>query len=226
MKHILVCLSLLLLIISCKRSDEKIGYSNGSIEYKITYLENELKEISPSLLPKKMKLEFNPHYSTNTIEGFMGFFKLHSHTNFKSKKCSTLLEVLNKKYLFSGKKGESMCCFDNIDNMEVEYTDESRTFAGLTSKKAIISLPDKDETFEIYYTNEISIEDPNSTNPYAQIDGVLMDFELKLAYLKMKFTAEKFIPVQNKKIEKFHIPEKYQEVSREQMTYIIKRLME
>ncbi len=226
MKYIIVCISFFLLLISCKSSDEKVGYSNGSIEYKITYLENELKEISPSLLPKKMRLEFNPHYSTNTIEGFMGFFKLHSHTNFKNKKCSTLLEVLNKKYLFNGKKGESMCCFDNINNMEITYTDDSKVIAGLNSKKAIIRLPDKDETFEIYYTNDISIEDPNSTNPYVQIDGVLMDFQLKLAYLKMKFTAERFIPSHNNKIKKFNLPEKYQEVTREQMTYIIKRLME
>jgi hypothetical protein len=156
----------------------------------------------------------------------MGFFKLHSHTNFKNKRCVTLLEVLNKKYVFSGKKGESMCCFDNIDNMEVEYTDDTKVIAGLNSKKAIISLPGNDETFEIYYTDEISIDDPNSTNPYSQIDGVLMDFQLNLIYLKMQFTADKFIPAQNKKINKLKLPEKYQEVTREQMTFIIKRLME
>ncbi len=226
MKYIIAGLSVFILLVSCKRSDDEAKYSNGSIEYKITYLENELKEISPGLLPKKMKLEFNPHYATNTIEGFMGFFKLHSHTNFKNKKCSTLLEVLNKKYLFSGDKGESMCCFDNIDNMEIEYTNEVKVIAGLNSKKALIRLPGQDESFEIYYTNEISLENPNSTNPYGQIDGVLTDFQLKLAYLKMKFTAEKFVPSQNNQIRKFNIPEKYQEVTREQMTYIIRRLME
>ena len=226
MKYIITGLSIFLLLISCKRSGDGEKYSNGSIEYKITYLENELKEISPSLLPKKMKLEFSPQYSTNTIEGFMGFFKLHSHTNFKNKKGSTLLEVLNKKYLFNGKKGESMCCFDNLDNMEIEYTADNKVIAGLNSKKVIIKLPDQDESFEIYYTDEISLENPNSTNPYVQIDGVLMDFQLKLAYLKMKFTAEKFIPSQNSKIKKFNVPDKYQEVTREQMAYIIRRLME
>ena len=56
--------------------------------------------------------------------------------------------------------------------------------------------------------------------------GVLMDFQLKLAYLKMKFTAEKFIPAQNSKITRFTVPDKYQDVTRKQMTYIIRRLME
>lgn len=226
MKYIIICLTFFLLLISCKKSYKEEKYANGSIEYKITYLENELKEISPSLLPKKMKLEFNSHYSTHTIEGFMGFFKLRSHTNFKNKRCATLLEVLNKKYVFHGNRGESMCCFDNIDNMEVEYTEDTKIIAGLNSKKAIIRLPDNDASFEIYYTDEISIDEPNSTNPYTQIDGVLMDFQLNLIYLKMQFTAEKFIPSQNKKIKKLNLPEKYQEVTREQMTYIIRRLME
>jgi hypothetical protein len=226
MKYIIICFTFFLLIISCKKSDEEEKYTDGSIEYKITYLENELKEISPGLLPKKMKLEFNSHYSTNTIEGFMGFFKLHSQTNFKNKRCATLLEVLNKKYVFNGKRGEYMCCFDNIDNMEVEYTDDTKVIAGLNSKKAIIRLPGNDESFEIYYTDEIYIDEPNSTNPYIQIKGVLMDFQLNLIYLKMQFTAEKFMPAQNKKIQKLNLPEKYQEVTREQMTYIIKRLME
>ncbi len=226
MKYILFGLSILLLSVSCRESADKEKYINGSIEYKITYLENELTQISPSLLPKKMKLEFNPHYSTNSIEGFMGFFKLYTYTNFKSKKCSTLLEVLNKKYLFKGKKGEGMCCFDKIDNMEIEHTNDNKMIAGLKCKKVIINLPNQDESFDIYYTDEIAIVNPNSTNPYNEIDGILMDFQLKLAYLKMKFTAEKFIPAQNSKIIKFDLPDKYQDVTRKQMTYIIRRLME
>ncbi|UCH14481.1 MAG: hypothetical protein JSV22_00595 [Bacteroidales bacterium] len=226
MKYLLAALPVLFLLTTCKEDTYEGKYINGAIEYKITYIENELKEISPSLLPKKMKLEFSPHYSTNTIEGFMGFFKLKSHTNFRQRKCFTILEVLNKKYLFKGKKGESMCCFDENPDMKIEFTDDIKEIAGLECKRAIVSLPEKGETFDIYYTNEISIHNPNSTNPYNQIDGVLLDFQLKLAYLKMKFTAEKFIPSKNNEIDKYKEPANYREVSREQMTYIIKRLME
>ena len=226
MKYLLVGLPFLLLLTTCKRDIYEGKYNSGLIEYKITYLENELKEISPGLLPKKMKLEFSPDYSTNIIEGFMGFFKLSNHTNFKHKKCITLLEVLNKKYLFKGKRGESMCCFDENPDMEVEYTDEIKEIAGLKCKKVIVTLPDQSDTFDIYYTNEISIAKPNSTNPYYQIDGVLLEFQLKLAYLKMQFTAEKFVPFQNNKSKEFSVPDNCREVSREEMTYIIKRLME
>lgn len=226
MKYLLAVLPVLLLLATCKKDTYKGKYENGFIEYKISYLENELKEISPALLPKKMKLEFSQDYSTSTIEGFMGFFKLISHTNFRHKKCSTILEVLNKKYLFKGKKGESMCCFEENPDMEIEFTNDVKNIAGLKSKRVIVMLPDMEETFDVYYTDEIAIENPNSTNPYNQIDGVLMEFQLKLEYLKMKFTAEKFVPARYDKIRKITEQSDYDEVTREQMTYIIKRLME
>jgi len=108
----------------------------------------------------------------------------------------------------------------------IEYTDEVKEIAGLLCKKAIVTLPGQNDTFSIYYTDEISISKPNSTNPYNQIDGVLMEFQLKLAYLKMQFTAEKFVPSQNNKTREFKVPDNCLEVNREQMTYIIKRLME
>ncbi len=226
MKYLLAVLPVFLILNACKKDTHEGKYENGLIEYKISYLENELKEISPALLPKKMKLEFNPNYSTIAIEGFMGFFKLTSHTNFRHKKCVTILEVLNKKYLFKGKKGESMCCFDENPDMEIEFTNDVKDIAGLQSKRVIVTLPDKGETFDIYFTDEIELENPNSTNPYSQVDGVLMEFQLKLEYLKMNFTAEKFVPARNDKIKKFNERSDYREVTREQMTYIIKRLME
>jgi len=34
------------------------------------------------------------------------------------------------------------------------------------------------------------------------------------------------VPIQNNKIKEFTVPDNYREVTREQMTYIIKRLME
>jgi GLPGLI family protein len=226
MKYLLAAVPLLLILTTCKKGAYEEKYNSGLIEYKINYLENEMTQISPTLLPKKMKLEFNPDYSINTIEGFMGFFKLSNHTNFKHKKCTTLLEVLNKKYLFKGRKGESMCCFDENPDMEIEYTDEVKEIAGLSCKKAIVTLPGQNDKFSIYYTDEISISKPNSTNPYNQIDGVLMEFQLKLAYLKMQFTADKFVQGQNNKTREFKVPENCLEVNREQMTYIIQRLME
>ncbi len=211
----------------CKKTEPLEGiYDKGKIEYKITYIENNLKQISPTLLPKKMKLEFNQDYSISLIEGFMGVFKLNNITYFRKKRSTTLLEVLDKNYLFNGKRGDEICCFEPMGEMIVKHTDEIRKIAGLNCKKAIITLPKKNETFVIYYTNDIRLASPNLTNPYKTIDGVLVEFQLKLSGVKMKFTANKFEDLTNHNLGDLIIPDNSIEVSKEQMTRILNKLME
>jgi hypothetical protein len=155
----------------------------------------------------------------------MGMYKLYAFTNFTTRKCSTILKVLDKHYLFRGNRDEQMCCFDTMDDMEIAETDETKVIAGFTCKKAIISLPSGNESFIIYYTDEIALKHPNTTNPYRKVKGVLMEFELKLLYLNMRFEAEKYQPLENKDF-KPKISEQSRLVSRGQMTQILNKLME
>jgi GLPGLI family protein len=225
-KHFWYAFLLAILLFNCKRHEPSGIYEKGRIDYKITYLENNLQHISPNLLPKKMKLEFNQEFSVNVIEGFMGVFKLHNITYFKHKRCSTLLEVINKNYIHFGKRGDDMCCFENMTDMEIEYTGETRNIAGLNCQKAIIRLTDDNESFEVYYTNDIKLVNPNMTNPYKNIDGVLVEFQLSMSGLKMKFTAEKFESSINHALKELVLPKNSIEVTRDQMAHIINRLME
>ena len=225
-KHLCCAFLLILLLFGCKKHEPAGIYDTGRIEYKITYLENNSNQISPNLLPKKMKLEFNQDYSINVIEGFMGVFKLNNITSFRHKRCSTLLEVLNKNYVYLGKRGEEMCCFEEMDDMIIEGTTETRTIAGLNCNKVIARLGENGESFEVYYTNDIKLEDPNMTNPYRKIDGVLVEFQLSLSGLKMKFTAEKFESQINNSIKEPAFPKNSNEVTRDQMSQIITRLVD
>lgn len=217
---------LILLMLGCKKQKQEGVFESGKIEYRITYLENNLTTISPTMLPKKMKLEFNQDYSTNVIEGFMGVFKLNNVTYFKHKRCSTLLEVLNKNYVYLGKRGDEMCCFESMDDMSVDYTNETKNIAGLNCRKAVVTMRHTDEKFDIYYTNEINLSNPNVSNPYKKINGVLIDFQLSLSGLKMKFTAENFEGLMNNSMKEPAFPKNSNKVTRDQMAHIISRLME
>ena len=226
MRNLIVLVVVSIILSGCKKAASEGIYEKGRIEYKIQYIENNHNHISSTLLPKKMKLEFNQEYSTNVIEGFMGVFRLNSVINFKHKRCSTLLEILNKNYLFKGKRGDEMCCFEPMNKMEIAYTEETKQIAGLNCKKAIIKLPEKNEKFEVYYTNDIRLSNANISNPYSDIDGVMMDFQLNLTGLKMKFTAEKFEKDNNIKPHKLKVPDNCTIVTRQQMVQIINKLME
>lgn len=226
MRHRGIFIVLIFLSLSCKKHKPEGIFESGRIDYKITYLESNLTSISPSMLPKKMKLEFNTEYSTNVIEGFMGVFRLNNFTHFKNKRCSTLLEVLNKSYIYFGKRGDEMCCFENMHDMLIDYTDETKIIAGLNCNKAIITFRNSDETFDVYYTNDINLANPNMTNPYKKIDGVLLEFQLSIKGLKMRFTAENFEKSLKNPLNMPVLPKNGNEVTRDQMTHIINKLME
>jgi ubiquitin len=225
MGRVLLIFSLFGLILACNINKDKGKYRHGRLEYKITYLNAKEDNYDPSFLPKKMSLEFNQEYSINLIDGFMGLFKLGNITYLKNRKVKTHLKVLDKNYAFAGRKNEMMCCFDCLEGMRLEKDSVTRTIGGLISKKARVSFKNSDEKYDIFYTDEIDLARPNSTNPYHEINGVLTEFRLKMGPYLMQFTATKFDPDQIPEKE-MAFPNDAIVVNRQEMVAILDRLMD
>jgi len=219
------CFLCLLIAAGCSTKDKGESINQGRLEYRITYETDSAHRKLVDLLPHRMKLIFNQDSAVNIMEGFMGMYKLNSITYFRPKKCITLLRVPKYSFLYTGKKGEPMCCFDPLDNMIVQRTDETKEILGFHCRKADISFPDSDYTYSVYYTNDFNIKNPNSTNPYKKIEGVLMEFELNMYYFRLHFSADKFLPV-TKNDMNFSIPKNYKELSRDQMCRLLGRYLE
>ncbi|MBN2481666.1 MAG: hypothetical protein JXB19_08000 [Bacteroidales bacterium] len=218
-------LFLVILLTTCRNVDETYDIRSGSIEYRIRYLNENLDDREAVLLPENMELVFNKDLAVNYIDGFLGLYKFNTITNFESKKCSTLLKVFDKHYLYNGKRGEFMYCFEDMEDLEILETDETRVIAGLTCRRAIATFPSGRGDFDVYYTTDIDLRHPNINNPYKKIDGVLMQFELQLLHLRMEFTAVRFQPGAGRG-PKLTIPENITEVTRDQMLQILDKLME
>lgn len=225
MNRVIVVVLISLAIFSCDKNKHKGIYEQGRIEYRITYLNEDHGSFDLALLPKKMVLEFNDKFCTNSIDGFMGFFKLGNITYFSRKKSVTHLKVLDKNYVFTGGRNEPMCCFDIFENMEIEFDTATKIIAGLKSYHAIATIPDTEHKFDIYYTYDINLSHPNVTNPYLEIDGVLTDFVLFMGPYRMRFEAKKFIADKTPKY-KGSIPGNAKKVNRKEMVYALERLME
>ena len=224
MQRTLFILLLAAILFSCTKSPKKDGYEKGRIEYKITYLNPEKSNIDPTLLPRKMVLEFNTDDCTYTIMGFMGVFQLSSFVDFNSQKSITYLKVFGKEYHYNGGKKELICCFDPMEDLLIDSDTSTSNIAGLNSLHATVSRKNTNEQFEICYTYDIGVEDPNATNPYNMIEGVLTKFRLSAGGLDMLFEAEKFLPGQAAK-HQFEIPEKSKELNRQELTYVFNRLL-
>jgi GLPGLI family protein len=138
----------------------------------------------------------------------------------------TLLKVMDNKYYYVGKKGANPCGFDDLAGMVIEVKPETKKIVGFDCQKAMITFPfGKRDSFEAYYTMDLKVVNPNKTNPYRDIQGVLMQFNVKLSQIEMRFTASK---IKNEKVNDdiFNIPDGYQLISEDKMIDLINKLMD
>ncbi len=92
---------------------------------------------------------------------------------------------------------------------------------GFNCKNAEVYFPaDPAIVFNIWYTNEIKLKNPNSATPFNQIDGVLMDFFFIMGESQLHFLAE---TVYQKDIpeETFLRRDNFQRVSRDDIKKVM-----
>ncbi len=209
---------------SCKEIKHKDRIREGYIEYDIEYLDDSMDSFMKGLLPKKMTIKFKNNNTINKIEGFSGIVSFTHIQNFREKKNITLVKVLNKKYKYVEKLNDKSMFFEELPGMQIELQDTIVEVCGFKSKKAKITIPDSDvEPFYIYYTDDIIINNVNAQTPFKSINGVLLEFKLKLYDMPMKLTARK---IQEAEIssEDFEIPKGYESINKKTMIEIIELL--
>ncbi len=227
-KHILKYLALTLLatiFLGCSRK-KGTGMTEGRIEFQITYQQQEIGGFSASLLPAKMIMEFRDNMVKNTIQGGMGFFNLVNVSDLNNYQFVTYLKFIDKKYIFKWDKNETPCCFGLMDEMNIEFTGETKEIIGLACKNAIASFPDGGiESFDIWYTDELQLHKPNGNSPFQKIPGVLLEFNTILGNANMHMVAMRFdgtrIPARI-----FDLPKNYTQVSKLEMETILNALLD
>jgi hypothetical protein len=219
-------LFLAILLTSCGKFNPQGQKSQGIITYKVTYLQSDLKNISPSLLPKIMTQKYRQHMSVNSIEGFIGAFTLSNISDAKKRTNTTVLRVMGKGYTYSGPSGDYGCCFDPFTGMVITYQEGRKKIAGCDCEKAIATFPNiKPDTFEIWYTKDLGVEVPNINNPFSEIDGVLLEFNMHLKKLSLRLEAEKIEHV-SVPWSDFKVPEGYRACTKQRMEDILNALLE
>jgi len=218
----LILLSLLLLN-SCRKPNEK---EEGEILYTISYLDNKIQSVPSQTLPKELVVKFKNGYYLSNISGMFGYFTITNIINHRNSSNLTYLQVLDKKYYYQGKMNELSPGFSKMPEMTIEYGNEVKNICGYECKPAIISFPSSDmKSFTVYYTNEIPIKNPNSSNPYINIDGVLLEFHLNLSKVEMKLTA-KSVSFKQISSKEFKNKSNFKKVPGEFITTVLDKIME
>lgn len=218
--------SIILIFYSCKNSFFSGKVDEGTIEYDIVYLDDSKSNPLISLLPTEMTLKFKNNNYITKIEGWMGIFSMAGIYNVTKKTNSAILKIMNEKYHYETTLDGPSFGFDSLPSFKIEQTNETKVIANYTCKKALIKFEDNSvwKNFEIYYTDDIGLENPNKNNPFSEIKGVILDYRMAFQKIKMSLVAKKVEGIEIPD-EEFDIPAGYSKVPKEKMEEVISNLM-
>ncbi len=207
-------------LFSCDESGKHEFITEGEIVYHIEYTEDGKNNSLISFLPVEMSTFFKMDASRTLIEGLFGTFKLSYILNYSEKQNYTLLQIMDKKYVYRTEI-EDLAFGYNNKKTEIIYTDLKKRIAGYPCKHATVIFHDNPiDTVQVYYTNQIGLMHANYNNPFRAIEGVLMEFSVNLVNIKMSFKAKKVL---KKKVDKefLSVPPGFVNISEKQMKKLI-----
>lgn len=217
--YILPLITLMLLSQGCediKNTLFKRGLSEGMVEYDAVPVDP--SNPMASLAPNKMVMKFRDNKAIYEMSAGMGLFNVSFIALPEDKKVVQLLKVINKKYSTVMDEAIINAETKKMPKISIAETNETKEIAGYKCKRAIVSYDNKDhEPYDIYYTDDISIENVNWGGPFSSIKGVLLEYQLERYGIEMRFTAK---TVSQSKIDKStfkHNTDEYKLISKSEM---------
>ena len=211
---------LLLIAGSCGSDGDKV-VSEGSIEYTASVVD----QANPmaSLAPSKMTIKFKNNKSCAEMSAGMGLFSTSFISDPETKTLTQLVKLLNKKFSLVQNEAEIKAENDQY-KFELTACNDTKMIAGYKCEKAHVKMNDDYETeFDIWFTKDLAINNPNFANPFHMIDGVLMEYQMKKFGLEMRFVA-KSVKKEDVDDSVFELPADFKPISSEEMTALFESL--
>ena len=208
---------------SCKEKGGKY-INQGEIHYSIEYI-GSFGPMPKEVLPKNLVVAFKKDKILFEMISSFGNSGILNLANPDKGIFDTYFSLFTLKYFYAVQPGEQFPGFEAMNGMEITKTSKTSVICGYNCKNAEVTFPFKrDSVFEIWYTNEIDVKNPNNATPFNKIDGVLMSFFFLLGPAELHFDAE---TVYKKKIpdEQFERREKFTRVSRTEIDKFINKMV-
>jgi hypothetical protein len=203
---------------SCKQRGGKY-IDQGEIQFNIEYV-GSFGSVPLEFLPQNLIVSFKRDKILFDMTG-LGKSGILNLSNPEKGYFDTYFSLFTKRYYYAGAPGEIYPGFENMNGMTLKKTSKTSVICGYNCKNAEVTFPSKgDKVFEIWYTNEIRVKNPNLSTPFNQIDGVLMSFFFFLGPAELHFEAENIFSKQVPD-ETFERRDKFQKVTKEQIGALI-----
>ena len=189
----------------------------GVITYKITYPDNKFTESQLAMFPKVMTITVKGDNARSEFQTPM--VVQIEITNYTNKTKVGLINMMGQKYAIQQSAEEIQKEISNSPQGQVKVTGETKTIAGYSCKKAVVTVDDDGTktTYEVWFNNEFGAFNSNFDNPmYKDINGVLLEFTMVTPQFSMVFSA---ISVEKKNVssKEFEIPAEYTITTKEEL---------
>jgi hypothetical protein len=208
---------------SCKEKGGKY-INQGEIHYNIDYIGN-FGPMPKEVLPRNLIVSFKNNKIIFEMISSFGNSGILNLSNPEKGIFDTYFSLFTLKYFYPVPAGEQFPGLEAMKGIMIKKTTKTSVICRYNCKNAEVRFPgDKNKVYEIWYTNEINVKNPNTATPFSQIDGVLMSFFFYLGPAELHFEAE---TVYKKEIpdEAFERREKFMQVSREEIDKFINKMI-
>ncbi len=222
-KYLLVLTGLLALIVLSCEVGRKKSISEGEIEYDIEYDSVTLSRIDKKILPSVLIVKFRDNNTINIIEALSGALTISIISQPQKKEFTTLLKVFNKKLYHNEPftNGQYPALYSRIPQVAIDSVFTQCELLGYSCNRVQGYYVDEPENrFEIIYTQQIAINNPNQNTPFERVDGVMLAFRLKLNKINMNLKAKSIKDISVLQ-SAFEIPNDYKKVDFQTMTDLI-----
>ncbi len=218
-------IGLILLLNVCSTASFSGKLDEGTIEYDMIYLQDQKENPIISLLPTTMTLKIKDNKSIQKIEGWMGVFQMAGIARRDENYKAAYLKIMGEKYVFETTMDGPAFGFDEYPKMKLVPSDSVKIIAGYKCKAYDVYLNDSSAAaFTIYYTDDIKLDNPNCNNPFQEVKGVLLEYQMKFQRIPVHLIAKKVVKEEIADDE-FLVPDGFQKVSKEKIQEVINNLM-
>ena len=202
----------LLFTVGCENGEPAVY--EGVITYDISYPRPIEDKWMEKLMPKEMEMQFKNNNINTELTFGLGMIKIGYITNTEDKRFHQMLKFMRKRNVSHRSVKEVDELLSQVPNHKIELLTDTKTIAGFLCHKAMVKVesPNDPYIYDLWYTKEIKIKEPNWFTQFRSIPGVLMEYRLEKFNVVMHFTA---IDVDNSEIKdaEFKVPDKYKEIS-------------
>jgi hypothetical protein len=174
---------------SCRERGGK-NISQGEIHYNIEY-SGYASSLPKELLPKSLIVSFKDNKILFEITSPVGNSGIVNLVNPELNLYDTYISFLGARHYYASKPGELNPGFGAMAGMVLKKTDKTTVICGYNCHNAEVTFPaDRNKKYQVWYTDEIKVNDSNSATPFYEIKGVLMSFFFFMGKAELRFEAE------------------------------------